>query len=125
MLLPEVRYLIVCDRADTSENVHIVNPIATIRSDNSLFPFARQLCIYALMVGCRGELDFGLQIRHAESDEVVWTYPRERKYRLENKPLRPVTIVFNGAPEFPEDGIYWVELQCNGQLIAQQPLRVR
>jgi hypothetical protein len=130
-LVPTVRYLIVCEDVQTDPQhalrVTLVGLLSAIRSiDDPPFPLLyRELCVYVQLAECRGPGDGHIEIRHADSDRVVFQ-TRTRTLPLGTDPLALFAVSFRIQNcLFPEAGLYWVQLWYNGAVLAQHPILLR
>lgn len=130
-LHPSVRYLIVCEDVqtdpDTPQRVTLVGLISAIRSiEQPAFPLLyKELCVFLQLTECRGPGDGRIEIRHADSDHVVFR-TRTRTIPFGTDPLEVVGVTFRiRTCFFREPGLYWVQFWYNEQMIAQQPLVLR
>jgi hypothetical protein len=128
---PTVRYLIVCEDVQTDPDnprrVTLVGLISAIRSrEQPPFPLSYQeICVYLQVTECRGSAEGRVEIRHADSEQVVFR-TRTRTIPFGDDPLEVVAVTFRIRNcLFQEPGLYWVEFWYNEQMIAQQPLLLR
>jgi hypothetical protein len=128
---PTVRYLIVCEDVQTdSENprrVTLAGLISAIRSlEQPPFPlFYPEICVYLQLTECRGPADGRIEIRHADSGQVVFR-TRTRTIPFVSDPLEVAGVTFRLRNcFFQEPGLYWVQFWYNELMIAQQPLLLR
>jgi Family of unknown function (DUF6941) len=128
---PVVRYLIVCEDVQTDpeheRRVTLVGLISALRSlDQPPFPvLCRELCVFLQLTDCRGAADGRIEIRHADSDRVVFR-TRTRTIPFSNDPLEVVGVNFRIRDcLFEEPGLYWVQFWYNEKMLAQQPLLLR
>lgn len=127
-VLPVVRYLIVCDDVviDPANNhrVSIIGLIGKLRSaEVPPFPILqRELCIFAQLTGCRGPAQGRIEIRNADTNDLVFR-TKSHTMQFTNDPLdiQGVTFRIHGCL-FQEAGLYWVHFWYNEEAIAQQPL---
>lgn len=127
---PVVRSLVVCEDviADPANpaRVSLMYLVGTIRATGwPAYPAVQpQLCVFAQLTECRGTLALWAEVRHADTDEVIFR-TQIRSVTFPNTPL-----AVHGWPLrfhnlfFPEPGLYWVQLWCDGTMLAQQPLRL-
>jgi uncharacterized protein DUF6941 len=130
-VLPVVRYLILCEDVQTDPDnprrVTLVGLLSTMRSlEEPPFPLLyRELCVFLQMTECRGPADGRVEIRQADSAQVVFR-SRTRTIPLGSDPLEVVGFVFRIRNcLFPAPGLYWVQFWYNGEVLAQQPLVLR
>jgi hypothetical protein len=128
---PTVRYLIVCEDVQTDANnprrVTLVGLISAIRSlEQPAFPLLfREICVFLQLTECRGPADGRIEIRHADSDQVVFR-TRTRTIPFGSDPLEVVGVTFRIRNcLFQEPGLYWVQFWYNEEIIGQQPLLLR
>lgn len=128
---PTVRYLIVCDDVssdpDNPRRITLIGLISAIRSlEQPTFPLLhRELCVFLQLTECRGTAEARVEIRHADSDQLVFR-SQTRTIPFGNDPLEVVGATFRLRNcLFPEPGLYWVQFWYNEQVIAQQPLILR
>lgn len=128
---PTVRYLIVCEDVQTDPDnprwVTLVGLISAIRSLNQppfpvLYP---EICVFLQMTECRGPADGRIEIRHADSDHVVFR-TRTRTIPFTSDPLEVVGATFRIRNcLFQEAGLYWVQFWYNEEMIAQQSMLLK
>jgi hypothetical protein len=130
-VLPVVRYLVLCEDVHADQvdpqRITLVGLISTLRSlEEPPYPILKQeICAYLQVTGCRGAAQGHVEIRHADSDEVVYR-TRTRTIPLVTDPLEVVGIAFRLRDcLFPKPGLYWVEFWYNDEVLAQQPLLMR
>jgi len=130
-LAPVVRHMLLCDdvRPDSNnaENVNIQGHVTRIRSrDQPPFPLRHpSLCVYVVLSGGRGEGEFQIAVREADTDQVVFTSPGYR-VAFPTDPLAVVGLIFRVRDcPFPRPGLYVVHLEFNVRSLAQEPLVVR
>lgn len=129
-LPPVVRYFFLCRDyligPHGSTNASLVNLIHSIRSTGSPpVPFAaEQLWAFAGLANCRGKGTFDLCVVDADSGNVIYRMP-PKDVDFGADPLHVYGLPIRmGHCIFPSDGLYWVELMYNGEVIAQQDLLV-
>jgi hypothetical protein len=130
-LHPTIRYLIVCEDVQTdSDNprrVTLVGLVSAIRSiEQPPFPLLyREICVFLQMTECRGAAEGRVEVRHADSDQVVFR-TQTRTIPFGNDPLEVIGVTFRIRNcLFQQAGLYWVQFWYNEQMIAQQPLLLR
>ncbi len=128
---PTVRYLIVCEEVQTDPDnprrVSLVGLISAIRSiEQPSFPLLyREICVFLQLTECRGAAEGRVEIRNADSDQVVFR-TRTRTIPFANDPLEVSGITFRLRNcLFPAASLYWVQFWYNEQMIAQQSLVLR
>ena len=128
---PIVRYLIVCEDVqidpDNPRRVSIVGLMSAIRAlEQPPFPLLyREICVFLQVAECRGPADGRIEVRHADTDQVVFR-TRTRTIPFGSDPLEIVGVTFRIRNcLFQEPGLYWVQFWYNEQMIAQQPLLLR
>ncbi|MBI3468916.1 MAG: hypothetical protein HY000_38415 [Planctomycetes bacterium] len=132
-ILPLVRNLIACEdiRVDPNNprSVTLVNLITAIRSlENPAYPLLyRELCVFAQLTDCRGSADVGIRIIHEDTGQFAYPGPRHSwTAPMSADPLEVVGVRFRIRNlNFPEPGLYWIQLWYNGNVLAQQPLILR
>jgi hypothetical protein len=130
---PVVRYLIVCEDVqvdpDNRRRATLVNLISTIHSlEQPAFPLlCRELCVFVQMTECQGSAEVELRIVHADTGQFVYPGPQVPwRADLPSDPLEVVGLPFRIRNiEFPEAGLYWVQLWYNSQLLAQASVLLR
>lgn len=127
-LLPVVRYLILCEDVQTEpaelQRVTLVGLLSAIRSvDDPPYPLLYQeLCAFLQLSGCRGIANGRIEVRHADSDRIVYR-TQERAIPFSTNPLEVVGVVFRLRDcLFREPGLYWVQFWYNQAMLVQQPL---
>jgi len=76
---PVVRTLIACEEIITDPNnsnrVTLVNLVSSIRSmEDPAYPLQQPvLCVFAQLTDCRGQGEVRIEIREADTEEVVLT----------------------------------------------------
>lgn len=128
---PTVRYLIVCEDLhvdpENARRVTLIGLLSAIRSvDQMPFPLLyREICVFLQLTECRGAAEGRIEIRHADSDRVVFR-TRTRTIEFGTDPLEIVGATFRIRNcLFQEPGLYWVQFWYNEQMIAQQLLLLR
>ena len=130
-LTPTVRYLILCEDVHTDpefpRKVTIVGLLSSIHSmEEPPYPLLyEELCVFVQLAECRGPGDFRVEVRHADSDQVVFR-TRSRTVQLPNDPLEVKAILFRlRSCLFMGPGLYWVQLWYNDAMLEQKPLVLR
>jgi len=96
---PTVRYLIICEDVQTDpaipRRVTLVGLISAICAvEEPPFPLLyRELCVFLQLTECRGSAEGRVEIRHADSDQVVFR-TRTRTVPFPNDPLEVVGATF-------------------------------
>jgi hypothetical protein len=128
---PVVRYLIVCEDVrvdpDNPRRITLVGLISAIRSiEQPAFPLLyAEICVFLQLTECRGPAEGRIEIRHADSGQVVFR-TRTRTVPFSSDPLEVVGVTFRIRNcLFHEAGLYWVQFWYNEEMIAQQPLLLR
>lgn len=131
LVQPIVRYLIVCEDVVLDEEnprrVTLVGLINAIRSlEEPQFPLLyRELCVFLQLTGCRGAAEGQIEIRHADTDEILFR-TRTRTIPFGSDPLEVVGVIFRIRNcLFREPGLCWVQFVYNENVIVQQPLLLR
>ena len=130
-LHPTVRYLILCEDVQTDpDNPRRVTLVALVSSIRSLeqppFPLLyRELCVFLEVTSCRGPADGRVEIREANSDQVVFR-TRTRSIPFPTDPLEVSGVTFRLQNcLFHRAGLYWIQFWYNEQMIQQQALLLR
>ena len=125
---PVVRTLIVCEDITIDpgnpRRVTLVNLIHSIRSvDDPPYPLLyREVCVFVQLAGCRGPGEVKVEIREADTDEVVFV-TRTRTVGFPDNPLSVHGMRFRLRNcRFPAAGLYWVQFWYDNQMLAQQPI---
>lgn len=127
-LPPVVRYLVLCQDLlidpHNAKNVSLVNLIHAMRSTlTPPFPFAAEFCAFAALANCRGKGTFDLNVVDADTRVTIHQHP-PKKVDFGADPLHVYGLPIRIHCVFPDDGLYWVELLYNGEVVAQQNLLV-
>ena len=112
---------------DNPRKLTCVNLVSTIRSSaEPPFPVrSAELCVFLQLTDCRGPGDCRVEIRHADSDRVVFR-TRTRTAPLGTDPLDVYGVTFRVRNcTFPEPGLYWVQFWYDEKMTAQQPVLLR
>jgi len=125
---PIVRTLIVCSdivvAPEDDKRVSLLNILNTIRStDVPPYPLLfREFCIFAQMTECRVSMEVWIEIRKGDAQTGIFS-TRKRQISFPNDPLRLYGLRFRIRNcLFPSPELYWIQLWCDGQVLAQQPL---
>jgi hypothetical protein len=128
---PTVRYLIVCEDVQIDpqnpRRITLVGLISAIRSvEQPPYPLTYQeLCVFLQLTECRGPADGRVEIRHADSDQVVFR-AQTRTIPFGSDPLEVYAVTFRiRSCVFENPGLYWIQFWYNDEMIAQQPLVLR
>lgn len=128
---PVVRHLIPCEEVLVDEanprRVSIVGLISAIRSvEGRPFPLRyRELCVFVQLTSCRGPAECRVEIRHADSDAVVFR-SQPRVIQLPTDPLEVTGIAFRIRDcLYQQAGLYWVQFWYMEEMLFQQPLLLR
>jgi hypothetical protein len=125
---PVVRSLVVCEEIalDSVEphRLNLLRVVNTIRaSGNPTYPaLVPNFAVFAVVTNGRGEAEFWMEIRSADTDAVVYGTARQRvtfpadPLRLNGVSYRIRNLVF------PAPGLYWIQLRCDGDLLADMPV---
>src|SRR5438552_4490917 len=96
---PTVRYLIICEDVQTDPDnprrVTLVGLISAIRSiEQPPFPLLYQeICVFLQLTECRGTAEGRVEIRHADSDQVLFR-TQTRTVPFGNDPLEVFGATF-------------------------------
>src|SRR5437763_695666 len=125
---PIVRTMIVCEEIILDPNnpkrVSLVNLIGSIRPRRgAAYPLLHPaVCLFVELVECRGPGRLRVDVRDAETDEVVSATPT-RSVPLPESPLTVVGMRFRLRKcKFPVPGLYWINLWYNDRLLARRPI---
>src|SRR5690242_14708128 len=122
---PTVRYLVVCEDvqtdADNPRRVTLVGLISALRPlEQPPYPLLfREICVFLQLTECRGSADARIEIRHADSGQIVFR-TRTRTVPFGNDPLEVVGVSFRLRNcLFRDAGLYWVQFWYNEHMLAQ------
>ncbi|HEY3787673.1 MAG TPA: hypothetical protein VGL71_02410 [Urbifossiella sp.] len=84
-----------------------------------------QLSLFAQLTECRGEAKVRVEIRNADTDQVVFR-TRTRDVTFSNEPLVVHGLRFRmiGCP-FPDPGLYLVQLWYDEGMLAEIPIMLK
>ena len=117
-ILPFALELIVCEdyAADELGRVDLLGTFHSIRPESD--PHVHSpFYVEVALTGGLGELSTFIDIRHAETGELIpWTTPQ--RIRLESRNSVAYLLILLDEVPFPKPGIYFVELYCENTSIA-------
>ena len=127
-VLAVVRNMYLCDDVvidgANSRRISLIGLIGNLRSlDEPPFPTIKeQICVYLQMTSCRGPAQGRIEIRFADTDELVFR-TKSHTMQFRNDPLEIQGVKFRilGCL-FQEPGLYWVQFWYNEDMLAQQSL---
>ena len=127
-VLPVVRHMCVCEDVEidaaNSHRISIIGLLGNLRSlDEPPFPIVqKQICVYLQLTSCRGPAQGCIEIRNADTDELVFrTKSHTMQFRNDPLEIQGVKFRIRGCL-FREPGLYWVQFWYNEEMLAQQPL---
>ncbi len=129
LIPPVVRHVILCDDVQqTPTGKHNVMGFCTSIRSEAEPPYPHRhplLCVYVLMTNGRGTGSSRFVIRDATSEEEIARTP-SRPLNFPRDPLQIHGVAHRilDCP-FPEPGLYYVEFEVDGVVIASEPLLLR
>ena len=125
-LLPVVRNMYLCEEVEIDEanslRISIIGLLGNLRSLNEPpFPIVQeQICVYLQITSCRGPAQGRIEIRNADTDELVFvTQSHTMQFRNDPLEIQGVKFRIRGCL-FQEPGLYWVQFWYNETMLAQQ-----
>lgn len=132
-VLPVVRSITVCDyitvdyggKPGRPERVSLEGIVSTIRvPQDQSFPFTRDLRVFVQLTEARGTAEIGLAIRCDSTHDDIYSSV-DRRVKFGNDPLAVRGIPFRiHRVNFPQPDYYSVRFRYNGDVIAEQSIRV-
>ncbi len=122
-LVPVAKSLYICDGTIgfANQKTDLMGIFNAIRPPQ--YPHVqRQFVIFAQLLGGLGQVPFYFDVRYAADNTLV----HSTKARLLNFSNRDtiVQMAYTADCQFPQPGIYVVELICNGQWVADTTLKL-
>jgi len=130
-IVPVVRYLILCEDVQSEavepQRVTLIGLMSSIHSmDDPPFPLLHhEFCAFLQLTSCRGPAHGHIEIRYADSDEVIYC-TQKRLIAFVSDPLEVMGVNFRlRGCLFPRAGLYSVQFWYNDIKLAEQPLLLR
>ena len=131
MLMPLVRYMILCDdwnqEPDRQRRITIQGLLWNIVSiDEPAYPlFYREFCVFLALTAGRGSGRGRIVCVYESTGEVIFT-TRDRQIPFPQDPLSVVGVPFRIRDcSFPVAGLYSIQFWYNDGLLEERPLRLR
>jgi hypothetical protein len=125
-ILPVAKALYLCDYevGYSDGKVDLYGLFNAIRPQTA-FPYTcGQFCVFAQLVNGLGRMPFLIDIRFAQTDELVWTTElRELVFPNRNTVVQ-LALTIEGCP-FGRHGLYLLELFCNNTWVCDAQLQLR
>ncbi len=122
-ILPVAKALTLCDYlvGDSNGKIDLYGIFNAIRPQSG-FPYNRgRFCVFAQLSNGLGKLPIFIDIRFAETDELVWT-TQIRELTCQNRhTVVQVALTIEGCP-FERPGVYVLELFCNNTWVCDTQL---
>lgn len=89
------------------------------------YPYTRsRFCVFAQLVNGLGRIPFFVDIRFAETDELIWTTEvRELTFR-DRTTIAQLALLIEGC-RFDRPGLYFLELFCDNTWVCDTQLLLR
>jgi hypothetical protein len=128
--VPVVRYMVMCEKVKRDPGkAHPISLIGVIgqlhRSSKGEFPrLLPEFYVFLQLTECRGPGRARIEIRHAESDElVIRTITADLDFATDPLAVQGLSIRIHDC-SLPRAGLYDVQFWYNDAMIAQHPLQV-
>ena len=125
-ILPVAKALYLCDYHVGYSNgkVDLYGLFNAIRPPSG-FPYTRgRFCVFAQLNNGLGRVPFFIDVRFAETDELVWT-TEVRELTFPNRStVVQLALTIEGC-RFERPGLYILELFCDNTWVCDTPLRLR
>ena len=125
-ILPVAKALYLCDYhfGYSDGKVDLYGLFNAIRPQSG-FPYTRgRFCVFAQLINGLGVVPFFIDIRFAETDELVWT-SEVRELTFPNRStVVQLALTIEGC-QFERPGLYFLELFCDNTWVCDTQLLLR
>jgi hypothetical protein len=127
-VLPVAKSIILCDDVvpdPGTDKVHLIGVFDAIhpRSDQP-FPHRHPaFAVFLQLTDGEGQALGQVRARRADSDQTVFSSPEHPIQYRDRLQLKSVCFRLRNCP-FPVPGLYWIQFLYDGQLVAEQRLRL-
>lgn len=125
-VVPVAKALTVCDYHVGYSNgkVDLYGLFNAIRSQTG-FPYTRgRFCVFAQLINGLGHMPFFIDIRFAETDELVWTTEVRQLQFPDRTTIVQMAMTIEGC-RFERPGLYVLELFCDNTWVSDTQVLLR
>ena len=122
-IVPVAKALYLCDFHVGYDNgkVDLYGLFNAIRPPDG-FPYEQsRFCVFAQLVNGLGEVQFFVDVRSAERDELVWTTKTRRLAFPDRTTTVQLALLIEGC-RFDRPGVYLIELFCDNVWVCDTQL---
>jgi hypothetical protein len=124
MIIPVAKALYLCDGyiGFPNQKTDLIGLFNALRPPG--YPHIQQrFVMFAQLVGGLGTIPFYFDIRHAATDQLVHSTTTQALRFPHRRKLVQLAYTMTACP-FPQQGIYVIELFCDGQWVADTTLEL-